>query len=66
MGMHLTIGDFRRLHCVKGARKAFDDAGLDFADFLKNGADSDSLMGHGYDATVERVVAAKLEAEQNG
>ena len=63
MGVHLTITDFRRLHCVWGAKKAFDAAGLDFKDFLENGAQSDDLMGHGYDAVVERVVETKMRAE---
>lgn len=51
---HLTIGDFRQLYCVKGARKAFHEAGLDFHDFIRNGAKASALRGHGYDAVIDR------------
>lgn len=61
--VHLTITDMRPLYCVKGVKKAFAAAGLDFAAFIENGAMSHDLLGHGHDAIIERVVAAKLRAD---
>ena len=60
--IHITISDMRPLYCVKGVKKGFAEAGLDFAAFLENGAMSHDLLGHGYDAVIERTVRAKLEA----
>lgn len=57
--IRITISDMRPLYCTKGVKKAFGAAGLDFADFLARGAMSHDLLGHGYDAVIERVVAAK-------
>lgn len=53
---HLTISDMRPLYCVKGVKKGFDEAGLDFAKFIREGARASELMGHGHDAVIERVV----------
>ncbi|UVK46807.1 hypothetical protein BPNPMPFG_002517 [Mesorhizobium sp. AR07] len=53
---HLTIGDMRPLYCVKGVKKGFETAGLDFPTFLTNGARASELRGHGYDAVIDRVV----------
>ena len=53
---HITIADLRTLYCVKGAKKAFDTAGLDFGKFIKNGAKASELRGVGYDAIIDRVV----------
>ena len=61
--IHLTISDMRPLYCTKGVKKGFEAAGLDFASFLENGAMSHDLMGHGYDAVIERTVHAKMEAD---
>lgn len=52
----VTITDIRRIYCVKGARKIFNEVGLDFADFVKNGIRASELMGRGHDGAVERIV----------
>lgn len=58
---HITITDIRRVFCVKGAKKAFDSAGLNFEHFIKNGCLASELMGHGHDAVVERIVNSLIE-----
>lgn len=55
----LTVGDFRRVFCLKGVRKAFQEAGLDYNHFLEHGATVGELKGHGKDALVDRALAAK-------
>ena len=62
---HLDIGHMRRLYCVKGAKKAFDTAGLDFAHFLQNGARASELRGHGYDAVIDRIVESLRTGERS-
>lgn len=62
---HITISDIRPLFCVKGAKKAFDAAGIDFRHFIKNGAMASELRGHGYDAIIERVVKSIHDKEQS-
>lgn len=52
----ITIADMRKVYCVRGAKKAFDAAGLNFAEFLETGARASQLRGHGYDAVVDRIV----------
>ncbi|PBB41793.1 hypothetical protein CK222_21815 [Mesorhizobium sp. WSM3866] len=54
---HLTIADLRVLYCVKGVKKHMDEAGLDFARFIKEGAKASELRGYGLDAQVDRAVA---------
>ncbi|MER8924338.1 hypothetical protein NKJ23_16175 [Mesorhizobium sp. M0184] len=53
---HLTIADIRVLYCVKGAKKGFETAGLDFTKFIREGAKASELRGYGYDAVIDRVV----------
>lgn len=52
----ITIAEMRKVYCVKGAKKAFDAAGLDFAKFVEHGARASELRGHGYDAVIDRIV----------
>lgn len=52
----ITIADTRPLFCVRGTKKFFDDAGLDFAAFVRNGIPASELRGKGHDAFVDRVV----------
>lgn len=61
--VRLTISDLRPLFCVKGIRAIFNSIGLDFAQFLKDGAMASELYGLGYDAQVDRAVAAKKQKE---
>jgi hypothetical protein len=60
---HLTISDMRPLYCVKGAKKAFEAAGYDFATFLRDGAKASDLRGYGYDAVIDRVVESVRERQ---
>ncbi len=61
---HLTISDIRPFFCVRGIRRAFEDAGLPFDDFLRNGAPASKLRGHGFDAAIDRVVlGGKVEGQ---
>jgi hypothetical protein len=55
---HITITDVRRCFCVKGSKKVFDQAGVDFARFIKHGAKASELRGHGVDAHIDRIVAS--------
>ncbi len=61
--MIVTITDVRRLFCAKGARRFAEQNGIDFVDFIKNGMPASSLYGRGFDGLIDRIVAAKLEAE---
>lgn len=59
----ITITDVRRVFCVNGARKWATSNGIDFRDFIQNGLPASELLGRGDDALIERVIAAKKEAE---
>ena len=52
----ITISDMRKLFCVKGIRKVFDEGGGDFSRFLKHGARASELRGRGFDANLDRVL----------
>lgn len=60
---HITIADIRALYCVKGAKKVFEDGGMDFREFIQNGARASELRGHGHDAMVDRVVESMAAKE---
>lgn len=62
---HVTIADMRKVFCVKGAKKAFDVAGLDFAHFVQHGCKASYLKGHGYDAVVDRIVESMSTTGDN-
>ncbi|MGA1831665.1 hypothetical protein [Rhizobium wenxiniae] len=59
----ITMSDVRPFYCVKGVKKAFAEADLDFADFLKNGARASQLRGKGLDAPLDRVLASLEKGE---
>ncbi|UUV43219.1 hypothetical protein RCCWILLIS_47 [Rhodobacter phage RcCWillis] len=59
----ITITDVRRVFCVNGSRKWAKSQGIDFADFIRNGLPASQLLGRGDDHLIERVIAAKKEAE---
>lgn len=54
--LHISMADLRVLYCVKGIKKHLDAAGLDFGKFIKEGARASELMGHGFDAQIDRAV----------
>lgn len=60
----ITIADFRRVYCVSGTFTRFNDAGVDFRDFVKNGLPLSQLKGRGYDALIDRILEAKRKAEE--
>ena len=62
----ITITDVRRIICVNGARKWSKGQDIDFRAFIRDGLPASELLGRGDDAMVERVIAAKREAEKNG
>lgn len=56
----LTIGDFRNAYCVRGVKEVMQEAGVDFAAFIRNGgARASQLRGYGHDAAVDRVIEIK-------
>jgi len=65
--MHITITDVNRVFCVTGARKWANRNGIDFRDFVRNGADESVLRSaaklHDDQALIDRVIAAKREVE---
>lgn len=61
--MIITIDDIRRLHCVRGARRWFEQNGLDFRDFLENGISEERFLATG-DALAQEVVDDKRAREQ--
>ncbi|TGT90914.1 MULTISPECIES: hypothetical protein [unclassified Mesorhizobium] len=62
---HITIADLRVLYCVKGIKKHLDAAGVDFARFIREGASASELMGHGFDAQIDRAVEM-IQARDTG
>ena len=62
----ITIDDIRKAgHCARGAKNWFDQQGIDFRDFLKNGITATRMLDTG-DAQGAQVVARKLERELVG
>lgn len=62
----ITIDDIRKAgHCARGAKNWFDQQGLDFRDFLKNGITATQMLATG-DAQGEQVVVRKIERELVG
>jgi arsenate reductase-like glutaredoxin family protein len=59
----ITIADIQASgHCVRGARRWFEQHGLDFADFLKNGITIEEFLKSGdglAEIVVERTVARR-------
>lgn len=65
--MIIKITDVRLAgHCASGAKQWFDDMGLDFRDFLKNGAEAEKLLATGNGLAkqvVERTIARRGEGD---
>lgn len=59
----ITINDIRKAgHCTRGARNWFEQQGLDFRGFLKDGISAEDFLASG-DAQAQQVVASKLQRE---
>ena len=65
--MRITIDDVRAIHCARGARRWFEQHGLDFRAFLRDGIDVETFLATG-DQRAESVVQHKLlrEADVSG
>lgn len=62
--MRVTISDVRQTgHCVLGIRQWFDRHGLDFADFMRNGIDAETLLAT-KDGLARRVVSLVEQREK--
>lgn len=59
----ITVDDIRELHCARGIKQWFDNAGLDFKSFLKDGIDAKTLLDTG-DALAIRIVERKVNGRQ--
>lgn len=61
--IRLTVGQVRRIYCVKGLKKVFDSGvfPIDFGTFVKHGAMASQLRGCGHDAMIDRAVEAVRE-----
>lgn len=61
--IRITINDIRAAgHCTKGARRWFENYGLDFRDFLKNGISGADFLATG-DGLAAQVFQRKIERE---
>lgn len=60
--MRVTIDDVRAIHCTRGARRWFEQHGLDFRAFLREGLDAEVLLAQG-DHLAAEVVRHKLARE---
>lgn len=63
--MIITIDDVRRVHCVRGAKRWFEQHGLDFKVFLAEGLDAEVLLATG-DLRARQVVDAKRKELSHG
>jgi arsenate reductase-like glutaredoxin family protein len=58
--MKIYINDVRKSgHCVRGAKKWFQEHDMDFRDFLRNGVDSETFVTKG-DGLAKKVVEDKI------
>ncbi|PTX49068.1 hypothetical protein IQ03_02457 [Gemmobacter caeni] len=60
----ITVDDLRKVTlCVKGLRRYFNERGLDFKDFVKNGMTVEDAMLHGDEAFIRRVIEMKGQGD---
>ncbi len=65
-GLIITINDTRLAgHCVSGVKAWFEDYGLDFRTFIREGISAEKFLATG-DALAVRIVELKLEREHHG
>lgn len=61
--MRITVTDIQQAgHCATGIRRWFNEHGLNFRSFLKDGIDAAVLLDTG-DALAQRVVDLKIKRE---
>jgi len=61
--MRITVTDIQQAgHCAVGIRRWFNEHGLNFRSFLKDGIDAAVLLDTG-DALAQRVVDLKIKRE---
>lgn len=65
MDMRITIDDVRRYHCSRGARRWFEQHGLDFRRFLEHGIDAEEFLATG-DWRAQQIVDAKRRETAHG
>lgn len=63
--MIITIDDVRRWHCTRGVRRWFDQHGLDFKAFLRDGIDAETFLASG-DERARQIVDAKQQELDHG
>ncbi|GEK71606.1 MULTISPECIES: thioredoxin domain-containing protein [Halomonas] len=63
--MRITIDDIRRHHCARGAKRWFEQHGLDFRRFLKEGIDAEAFIASG-DLRARQIVDAKRKEMNDG
>lgn len=64
--MIIKITDIRLAgHCPSGAKQWFDDMGIDFRSFLKDGIDSETLLATGDGLAKQVVSRAKQRRGEN-
>lgn len=64
--LKITMTDITRAgHCARGTRAWFDEQGLDFRDFLKNGITARKLAANG-DGLALQVIRRKLAERDRG
>lgn len=62
----LTITDCRRAgYCAKGVKQWFEQHGLDFRDFLKNGTTVEKVRGIG-DGLAQRIIMSTYGDQTGG
>ncbi len=66
MDEHITITDCRRAgHCSRGIKNWFDERGLDFKKFLREGISVDEFLATN-DGYANEIVRRKRAGELNG
>lgn len=68
MENRITINDARQSgFCVKGAKKWFDDRGMSFKDFLRDGMSmEDAMKLYETDGIARKIIDDKAKRESNG
>lgn len=62
--MTITVTDCRNAgHCVKGIKNWFDQYGLDFKDFLRNGIDEETFLATNDAYAIEIVRLKKAKSD---
>lgn len=60
----INMADFRRVYCAAGTASRMRAEGVDVRRLVQVGIPISELLGRGYDALLDRVLIAKLAAEE--